>query len=103
MQQSKFRTYSILGQVGLWTILFLINYADELPYSSALASIVFALNYTLMIVGVVYVHYFLVFPLYLKKKKLIYFVSVFLLMTFFIFLYFLVDAVLPFDPEDLRV
>lgn len=99
MQQSKFRKYSILGQIGLWTILFLINYADELPYSSVLASAVFALNNTFMIVGTVYVHYFLVFPLFFKKPKLIYFVAVVLLMTFFIFLYFSVDAVLPFETN----
>ncbi|MEM6965864.1 MAG: histidine kinase, partial [Bacteroidota bacterium] len=62
-----------------------------------LDSSVYALNYVAMIAGSVYVHYYLVLPLYLRGKKILYFLLTFLVMTFFIIVYYCIDYFLPFD------
>lgn len=99
MKQSTFRRYAILGQLGVILIFFLINYTENIPYSPIFDSLVYALNYTFMVAGTVYVHYFLVLPLYLKRKFWTYFPSVFLVMSLFIFLYYLIDYNLPFEYD----
>ncbi len=99
MKQSLFRKYSLLGQVGLWAILFLINLMDELPYAPFLEAFVYASNYTLMVVGVVYVHYFGVLPLYLKGHRWVYFAITWMVITCFILLYHFIDGLIPFDYE----
>ena len=99
MKQSSFRKYSILGQIGVFAIFFMINYMENLPYAPALDSAAYALNYTFMVAGVVYVHYFFVFPIYLKESRIIYFITVVLTMTLFIFIYYFIDLILPFDYE----
>ncbi len=100
MQRSEFRKYNIFGQAGIWCILFVIAYMDELPYSSPVASFFFALNYIIMVAGVVYLHYFFVLPLYLKRKRIFYFLTTFALMSFFMLVYDLIDVNLPFEVED---
>lgn len=99
MQQSKFRTYSILGQVGLWLILLIINFMENYE-SNFLEAFIYSLNYVAMIVGAAYVHYYLLLPLYLKGNKIIYFISTFLVVTFFMSLYYCIDLFLPFENEE---
>lgn len=99
MQQAKFRKYSILGQSGMVAIFFLINYMENLPYSHAFDAAVYSLNYTFMAVGTVYVHYFLLLPMYLKKQRVIYVIATFSVITFFCLLYYVIDFYLPFDYD----
>ena len=89
MQRKKFRKYSTLGQIGIAAIFFMVNFMENIDYSPALDSAVYALNYTFMVIGTVYAHYFLIFPLYLKGYRLLYVLSIFVTMTFFILLHFL--------------
>ena len=99
MDQLTLRKYGRYGQIGLIAIFFLINYVENLPYSSEFESIIYSLNYTMMIVGVVYVHYIYLIPLYLSGKQMIYVIATLFVMTIFIFLYNLIDLNLPFEYE----
>ena len=99
MNKSTFRRYGILSQIGLFIIFFLINFIENLPFCSVIASMAYALNYTFMVAAVVVIHYIYILPLYLKTKYFTYFSSLFLVMTFFIGLYYLIDTLLAFNHE----
>ena len=97
MQKSEFRKYSTLVQIGLWCIFFMINFIENIHDSTVLETIVYSLNYSGMIIGVVYVHYFLLLPLYLESKKVTYFVLTAGVIFFFVILYYFIDYHLPFE------
>ena len=99
MKQSEFRRYGIVGQIGLSLIFFLINFTENIPYYSIFESILYSLNYTFMVVAVAYLHYFFLFPLYLKRKLFAYFISTFFLLTLFISLYYFIDYILPYEYD----
>ncbi len=99
MRATKFKTYLTLGQIGLWSIFYLINFMDVLDYFPILESFIYSMNYTLMFIVIVYIHYFWVFPLFLKSQRVLYFITTFLLITFFYFLYTLIEYHLPFEYE----
>ena len=100
MKQSTFRRYAKLGQLGLLLIFLLINFVENIGYYSVFESFVYALNYTFMVAAVVYFHYIYVLPIYLKGNRWVYFITVFLLMTFFIILYYIIDTILPFEYNE---
>ena len=97
MNQATFRRYGILAQVSLVFIFFMVNFLEFLPDSTLVESIVYALNYTVMAVVVVYLHYFYLFPLYFKGHRWKYFAAVVLLMTLSICFSYLIEIMLPFD------
>lgn len=99
MKQSTFRRYGILAQVGLLLIFFLINFVENYPYCSFFEASAYAFNYTFMVAGLVVVNYLYILPHYLKGKRLLYFVLLFWVMTGFIALYYVIDAMLPFEFE----
>ncbi len=100
MKQSTFRRYGILSQLGLLLIFFLINFVENYTQGAFFEAAVYALNYTFMVAGVVVVNYFYVLPFYLKGKRLLYCVLLFFVMTGFIVLHYVVDAMLPFEYEE---
>lgn len=100
MKPAQFRKYGILAQIGLILIFFLINFMEHLSYYDFIEAVIYSLNYTFMVVIVAYIHYFLVFPMYLKGRRFIYFFTTFLVVTFFISFYYLIDYALPFEIEE---
>ncbi len=56
MKQSIFRRYSILGQAGLWLILFMINFMAELPGEGVIDAILYSLTGTAYLIPIVYLH-----------------------------------------------
>ena len=101
MKQSKFRKYSILGQLGIWVILFMIYFMEEMDYSGILISTLFALSTVVCLVGAVYTHYYAVLPLLKRGKKQVYFFLTFMLITLFSIALSLINNYFPFgyDPE----
>ncbi|MEM7372473.1 MAG: histidine kinase [Bacteroidota bacterium] len=69
MDQANFRTYSRLSQLGLWLIFFLIYFLEELNYSSAGLSFVYAGSFAILHAVPVYVHYYLLLPLLRQGKR----------------------------------
>lgn len=100
MNESTFRRYSILSQAGLLLVFFLINLVENIGECSLIEAVVYALNYTFMVAGVVIIHYFYLLPLYLNNKRVRYFISLFLLMSGFIVLYYIIDLCLPFEYDE---
>lgn len=100
MEINQFRKYRLGTQIGLILIFLLINLMENLPYSNFFESFIYSLNYLLMVLGVVYCHYFLLFPHYLKGRRFSYFLATFGLMSIFIFIYHFIDHSLPFEYEE---
>ncbi|MEM9546224.1 MAG: sensor histidine kinase [Bacteroidota bacterium] len=94
MKQSTFRRYGLLSQIALFVIFFLINFVENYASGMFLEAFIGASNYTFMVVAVTVLHYFYVLPLYLKGRRLLYVVSLMLLMTVFIASNYLIFAVL---------
>jgi len=101
MHQSKFRLYSILGQIGVWVIFFMIYSMEEWEYSEAPISFLYGLIVTMLHAGMVYFHYYFLLPLYRNRKRILYFsLTLFVLVlisiaSYYIFLNFPFD----YDPE----
>ena len=101
MHQSKFKLYSLLGQIGVWIIFFMIYSMEEWEYSGASISFLYGFLVTLLHAVMVYFHYYVLLPFYRQKKRLLYFsltlFSIVLLsiLSYYIFLNFPFD----YDPE----
>ena len=99
MEQSTFRRYGIMSQVGLLLIFFLINFVENFPECSFMESAAYALNYTFMVAAVVVIHYFYLLPIYLKRRRFVYLALLFGVMTFFVAFYYLIDELLPYEYD----
>ncbi len=104
IDNTTFKRYAIIGQLGFVLIFLLINYIENVDYYPNGEALVYALNYTFMIGAVAYLHYFFILPIYLKGRLWLYLLLFLLTMTSFIALYYIVDYLLPFeynyDDED---
>ncbi len=100
MKQSLFRQYSILGQVGLWLILFMINFMAELPDEEIMDAFLSAMTGTVYLIPIVYIHYFKLLPLFHRGKRWIYFTSTFLLISLFIIIYYFTDVFIHPEYSD---
>ncbi len=100
MEYASFRKYSLYSQLVLVLIFFLVNFLENQPYYPLFDAIIYALNYTFMIVAACLVHYIYVLPLYLRGDRWLYLISALVTMTFFVGLYYLIDYLLPFPFEE---
>ncbi len=101
MEKSTFRRYSILGQVAAWSILFLINFMEQLDFESPLNAFLFSVTSVAYLIPIVYLHYYWLLPLFSKGKKWTYFIATFCLITFFLFFYEIIDSFIPTNyPEE---
>ena len=99
MKQSEFNKYSLLGQIGVWSILFMIYVMDEMEYSGVFKSLLYACMSIGIIMMVVYTHYYIVFPLFHRGKRWLYFISTLLLILFFDALTYCLDIYFPSDER----
>ena len=101
MEKSTFRQYSILGQVAAWSILFLINFLEQLEFESPLSAFLFSVTSVAYLIPTVYIHYYWLLPLFSQGKKWTYFIATFLLITFFLCFYQFIDTFIPTNfPEE---
>lgn len=99
MRASAFKRYSILGQLGVWTILLLIFSVEEMDYSSVGVSLAYGLCKTLVWPLAVYPHYYGLLPILQKGRLWLYFGLTFLLIFFTAILSVGVDQIFPFDYD----
>ncbi len=101
MEKSTFRQYLIWGQLAAWTILFMINFMEQLEYESIFSAFLFSLTYMAYLMPTVYIHYYWLLPLFSQGKKRTYFIATFLLITFFLLFYGFLDDFVPTNyPEE---
>lgn len=99
MRASAFRLYSILGQLGVWTILLLIFSVEEMDYSDIGVSLAYGLCKTLVWPLAVYPHYYGLLPM-LQKGRIWLYCSLTLVLLFFTAnLSVWVDQVFPFSYD----
>jgi len=85
MNEEKYRLYSRLGQIGIWLIFFLIYFTAELNYSSEGIAFFYALSTVAAYISLVYIHHYLIIPIFLKKQLVLYIsctISLILLISF---------------------
>ncbi|MCR9252464.1 MAG: histidine kinase [bacterium] len=101
MEDSKFRRYLIIGQIGGWFLLGFIIFTAEIPWTNTATALLYSLNFLFFMMGLVYLQYHLLLPLYLKGNWLLYGILVLILIFTFNFLSLLSDQLLiPYsDPE----
>lgn len=99
MQKSQFQKYSLLGQIGLWFIFFMISFLEQIPYEPFFDSFIYALNYAGILAIMIYVHYYKLLPIYLKGNRLTYLGSTILMIIILGATYTLIDENLPFESE----
>ncbi|MCP3932888.1 MAG: hypothetical protein GY705_27770 [Bacteroidetes bacterium] len=100
MKQSIFRRYSILGQAGLWLILFMINFMAELPGEGVIDAILYSLTGTAYLIPIVYLHYFKLLPLFHQGKRWVYFTATFVLISLIITIYYFIDVFIHPNYSD---
>ncbi|MEO1625657.1 MAG: histidine kinase, partial [Bacteroidota bacterium] len=99
MKASKFKFYSLLGQIGFWSILVLIHFMEEIDYSSLGISIFYAFSQVAGIATITYIHYYLLIPLLNRDKPRLYALSTLGLISANCVLNFWVLVHFPFDYE----
>ncbi|MEO0731942.1 MAG: histidine kinase [Bacteroidota bacterium] len=99
MDQGTFRRYTIGTQFAFIVTFFLVNFVEQYFYTDFVEAAVLALNYTIMVIGVATVNYFYLLAIFLRGRRGYYFFLLFLVMSVFVMVYYLVDAVLPFAYE----
>ena len=99
MRASAFKRYSILGQLGVWTILLLIFSVEEMDYSDVGVSLAYGFCKTLVWPLAVYPHYYRLLPLLQKGRLWLYFSLTFLLIFFTASLSVWVDQIFPFNYD----
>ena len=95
--ETTFRKCIFLGQVVFWVLLFLINFLSIIEDGRLIANFAFALTETAYLAAIVYIHYYKLIPLLVKRHWLKYAMSTVSLISFFIGVYFLTDALI--HPE----
>ncbi len=104
MKRTNFIRYSILGQVFLWLTLLAMGLSFELAIIDFWPAFVLSLNFVLLVMVIVYVHYYELLPLLFQKKYLSYTVLTLLTLATGISVYLIIDWLLPFDypiPESI--
>ena len=102
MEQRKFNKYSVIAQAGAWLTLYAVMFLDSIQYDDGYNGILYATNFVLFAMIMVYVHYQLVLPVLIRGYKWTYG----LLILPYIFLLgnlaYLADTFLPYDyaPEE---
>ncbi len=99
IRASAFRLYSILGQLGGWTILLLIFSIEEMDYSDVGVSLAYGFCKTLVWPLAVYPHYYGLLPMLQKGRTWLYAILIFVLLFFTASLSVLVDQIFPFDYD----
>lgn len=99
MKQRTLEQYGHWVHAGFILLFFLINLTEGLPEYPLILVIIYAANYTFMVGAVVYIHYYFLFTLYWSGRRLLYVVSLVLLMTVFIAVYYAIDYYLPGEYE----
>lgn len=97
MEIAQFRKYSIWGQIATWFMLFMVMFMADAPYVGVFSAAMYALNFVVAQVGLVYTHYHLVFPFFIKGKKALYFFLALLCLIFFTFFGYFFDMVMPYE------
>ncbi|MEL6865479.1 MAG: histidine kinase [Bacteroidota bacterium] len=103
MEAVTFRRYSRLAKAGGWSILLIIYFMDEYPYSNVFISFLSAFLDILILMAATYIHYFLLMPLFHKGQRAKYFlltVSLIAAMSslaYFIYYYFPYEY--EFEPQ----
>ncbi|MDC8004561.1 sensor histidine kinase [Aureisphaera galaxeae] len=97
MKRTNFIRYSILGQVILWLILLAMGVSYELAIIDFWPALVISLNFVVLTMIVVYIHYFMLLPLLFRRKYLQYVVFTLITLGTGIFLYLTFDTLMPFD------
>lgn len=99
MRASSFKLYSILGQVGVWTILLLIFSVEEMDYSDVGVSLAYGFCKTLVWPLAVYPHYFWLLPMLQTGRIWLYLGLTALLLFFTASLSVIVDQIFPFGYD----
>ncbi len=99
IRASAFRLYSILGQLGGWTILLLIFSVEEMDYSTVGVSLAYGFCKTLVWPLAVYPHYYGLLPMLQRGRIWLYAILTFVLLFFTASLSVLVDQIFPFNYD----
>ncbi|MBX2873323.1 MAG: sensor histidine kinase [Saprospiraceae bacterium] len=99
IRASTFKLYSILGQVGIWTILLLIFSVEEMDYSDPGVSLAYGLCKTLVWPLAVYPHYYLLLPMLQAGRTWLYLSLTALLLFLTASLSVVVDQIFPFGYD----
>ena len=81
MEASKFRKYSLLGQIGVWSLLFMIYFIEMMDYEGLCYSLFYGITQIVLLAIPAYTHYYALLPLFNKGHKILYFSLTFLLIT----------------------
>lgn len=99
IKASTFKIYSILGQIGGWTILLMIFSVEEMDYSDFGLSLGYGFAKTMIWPLAVYPHYFLLLPLLQGGRRWLYISLTTVLLFINACLSVCIDQVFPFDYE----
>lgn len=101
MEKSTFQNYIILGHITAWIILFLINFMEQLEYEEFSYAFLYGITSIAYLIPIVYIHYYWLLPLFSSGKMWWYFLLTFFLITFFIWVYGIIDEFIPTNyPEE---
>lgn len=101
MEKTQFRKYSIRIQVGVWLLFFLIMFGADVPYLGVFYSSLYALQFVLIQVTQVYLYYHLVFPLFHRGQKTLFFLLVIPMVLLFSSIGHIIDITIFAEyPED---
>lgn len=87
------------AQIGAWLLLFLVLFAVDAPYAGVGWSAIYAFNFVMVQVILVYFHYHFLLPLFYKGKKALYFPLAILAVLLFTSSGYFYDLILPYDLE----
>ncbi len=99
MDKRQFRNYLVTAQVGVWALLFLVMFMTDMPYLGADWAAYYAFQTVFVMAIIVYTHYFKVFPLFIKRKKLVYFPLAFFLAASLVSISYYLDFFLVMGGE----
>ena len=99
MKTEDLKRYLIYGQLGVWFLLFLLNFLFEIDFESPLKAIFYAFTSTFFLVPIVYIHFIYLIPILIKKKVGKYVFLTSLLITICILGYYGLDSLVSSDYE----
>lgn len=95
MDRSKFRMLSTLGQIGIWSFLFMVFFIEEILYEELSKALLSSFMDVLSFIFAVYVHYFFLIPLLNKNKRWLYLLLTLALIAGSVLLNFRISALIP--------
>jgi len=101
MEKSEFKRYSVLGQLFAWLLLFSIMFLDALGDDLITNAFMYAINFVVVQMALVYLHYHFVLPFFKKGKKVLFFTLSLGSVLLFSNILIASDALLPYDYPDL--